>query len=550
MNAVLFCAFCLPVFLLPFRWAVAQAEIDVAVRMRDGVELPSHVWIPGDGAHPVVLSRGYSVGGLGAGVARRFNEAGYVYMGQQCRGNGGADGTRFIPDDRDAYDCIEWISRQPWCDGNVAMWGGSYWGITAWRAVTMPHPNLKAIVPGYADPDPWRTGYRRNGAIHLKMTTQTNRAIPRREGGYSLDEWKRMLSHLPLIEMDNAILGEENQLWNDYVAHSEYDDYWKAIGMREGQRYTCVTMPVYPVAGFRDYYADGVFAAYETLRSLGVSKDVRVRVANGGHSGTPDIEQTIRWFDYHLKGVENGIEKEPPITVQMTDGEWRSFEEWPPSGTTFRPYYLSSPDGSRIGSLRPEPLGEEAPTRYTYDPSDPVPTLGANGSHESVPGLIVAGPADHRPNQARQDVLVFTTDAMDETTELIGPVEAVLYASSSARDTDFTVTLLDVHSDGRALNLTEGIVRARFRESIWAKPKLITPGVVYEYRVELLPVATCIEKGHRLRVHVSSSSWPLWDRNQNTGNAIGMDAEIVVAEQTIYHDRDRPSRLVLPIHQP
>jgi putative CocE/NonD family hydrolase len=221
-------------------------------------------------------------------------------------------------------------------------------------------------------------------------------------------------------------------------------------------------------------------------------------------------------------------------------------DQWPLAGTKFADYYLSSPDGSRLGLLGKRPSAKEQPTRYSYNPADPVPTLGANGSHFPVPGLILVGPTDQRPNENRQDVLVYTTPPLAEDTEAIGPVEAHLYAASSARDTDFTIKLIDVYPDGRALNVTEGIVRARFRNSIWDAPSLIEPGRIYEYKIELLPIAIVFKKGHRIRIHVSSSSWPLWDRNQNTGNPLGMDTEMIVARQTIYHDTEHRSRIILP----
>jgi len=526
---------------------VAQPrQFDAQVPMRDGVKLATRVWVPGGGSHPVVVSRGYWVGGLGERVAERFNDAGYAYVGQQCRGEGGAAGDRFFPDDKDGYDCVDWISEQAWCDGNVAMWGGSYFGMTCWRAALAQHPNLRAIIPGFMDPNVWKQGYRSHGAIHLKMTTQTNRAIPSGKE-YSLDEWKRMLMFLPLIDMDREFLGREDRLWNDYISHSSYDDYWKALAMREDNRYEKVRIPTYVMAGFRDYYAGAAFESYNALKQVGATTEVRVKVNDIGHSGAPDIKETIRWLDYLFKGKDTGIRNEPTVKVQVRGKGWRSGNQWPLKETEFTRYYFSSPDGSREGALSRQAPGGEPPTRYLYDPDDPVLTLGANGSHESVPGLIEVGPVDQRPNETREDVLIYTTPPLSEDTEMVGPVEVTLYAASSATDTDFTVRLIDVHPDGRALNVTEGIVRARFRKSIWEEPSLITPGEIYEYRIELLPIAVVLAKGHRIRVHVASSNWPLWDRNQNTGNPIGMDAEVQVAEQTVYHDGDHPSHIVLPI---
>ena len=516
----------------------------MAVPMRDGIELRTVISLPGNDSYPTVLTRGYTAGGL-SNHAGRFNKAGYAFVSQQCRGSGGSDGTRFFPDDKDGYDTIEWISKQPWSDGNVAMWGGSYWGATQWRAAVAQPPSLKAIVPGYIDADHWKYGYRSHGAIHLKMTTQSNRAIPGSK--YSLDQWKQMLSFVPLIDMDKQFLGQEDRLWNDYIAHSSYDAYWKAIGMRDGNKYSTIKIPVYCVAGWQDYYAGAAFESYQSLMKLGLSPDVRVRIGDHGHSGAPDITETIRWLDYHLKGMDTGIKDEPPIKIQIRHGRWRMENHWPLDGTKFTDYYLSSPNGSRFGMLDVQRPGEEQPTQYSYDPRNPVLTLGANGSHFPIPNLLVVGPTDQRANENRQDVLVYSTPELEEDTEVIGPVEARLFAASSARDTDFTIKLIDVYPDGGALNVTEGIVRACFRNSIWDQPSLIEPGKIYEYRIELLPIAIIFRKAHRIRIHVSSSSWPLWDRNQNTGNPIGMDAEMIVAQQTIYHDTGHPSRIILPI---
>jgi len=424
--------------------------------------------------------------------------------------------------------------------------GGSYWGVTQWRAAISQHPNLKAILPGFTNAEPWKEGYRSQGAMHLKMTTQSNRAIP---GGikYSLAQWKEMLMYLPLIDMDREFLGREDKLWNDYVSHSSYDKFWKALGMREGDKYKKINIPVYIMAGFRDYYSGAAFENYNSLKAVSGVDEIRVRISDTGHSGAPDIKETIRWLDHVLKGKGTGIKDEPPIKIQVRGGKWRFEHRWPLEGTRFTKCYFHSLNGSRKGTLSTTVPGDEPPTKYIYDPSDPVLTLGANGSHQSVRKLIEVGPVDQRPNEKRQDVLVYTSAPLTKNLEVIGPVEIILYAASSAPDTDFTAKLIEVHPDGRALNITEGIIRARFRKSIWEAPSLITPGKVYDYTIELLPVAVVFPKGHRIRVHLSSSSWPLWDRNQNTGRPIGLDDQVEVARQTIYHDRRHASHLILPI---
>jgi len=329
---------------------------DLMVLMRDGTELRTRIWTPGAGAYPVVLTRGYHVGGLGDRYASTFTDVGYVFVGQQSRGDGGVHGIRFLPDDEDGYDCIEWISKQPWCNGKIAMWGGSAYGATQWRAAITEHPNLVAIVPGFTNAEPWKEGYRSHGAIHLKMTTQSNRAI---SGGmeYSLEQWKEMLMYLPLIDMDREFLGREDNLWNDYISHSSYDDFWKALGMREGDKYKKINIPVYIMAGLKDYYSGAALESYNALKAVSGADEIRVRIADVRHSDAPDIAETIRWLDYILKGKDTGLKDEPPIAIQVRGGPWRYERQWPLEGTRFAKYYLSSPDGARMGLLTAQPPG-------------------------------------------------------------------------------------------------------------------------------------------------------------------------------------------------
>jgi hypothetical protein len=469
-------------------------------------------------------------------------------VGQQTRGNGGEDGSRFFPDDKDGYDCIRWIADQPWCNGKVAMWGGSFWGVTQWRAAVVQPPALKAIVPGYTSHAycGWVNGYWNRGALHLKMTSQ-GRVFS--SDPNSVEEWKAKLMFLPLIDMDKQISGRENILWNDYIKHSSCDDYWKTISMADGNRYEKIQIPVYIMVGWRDYYADSSFEAYNALKRIGLSPDVRIRVDDGGHTGLPDFTETIRFLDQHLKGIDTGIQNEPPIKILVRHGGWEQLDTWPPLGVRFTKYYLNSSGGGRAGTLATQSPGDESPTKCIYDPTNPVLTLGANGSHvyPEVPGLITDDSLDQRQNESRKDVLVFTSAPLSADTKIIGPIQALIHATSSAKDTDFVVRLIDVYPDGQALNITEGIVRARFRNGRASPPSLIIPGQIYEYTIELLPMAIVFQKGHRIRVHLTSSCFPLWDRNLNTGNPIGMDTEFQVARLAIYHDSEHPSHIVLPM---
>ena len=396
-----------------------------------------------------------------------------------------------------------------------------------------------------------------HGALQLAHTARRiyDGGGKEKVGKYGWVNWYR---HLPLITLDTVAGTEKNKLWRDYVSHSTYDDFWKAIGIRD--KYHKIRIPVYLMGGWYDNYPGATFNYFEKLTKLGATDEIRVIVnpcdhlnrvvgdrAFGKNAHKDEVGIAIRWLDYVLKGIDNGIKSEPPVRIfVMGINEWRFEDEWPLARTRFTKYYLHS-DSSKDGWLDTETPGDEPPSRYVYDPDDPVPTLGGNHSSPDIPGIIRVGTVDQRPDESRQDVLVFTSSPVQEDTEVTGPITIKLYAASSARDTDFIARLIDVYSDGTAYNLTEGIIRARFRESIWEPPKLLEPGKIYEYTIDLLPTSNVFRKGHSIRVHVTSSDFPLYDRNPNTGNEQFMDAEMQIADQAIFHDAERPSHIVLPV---
>ena len=530
------------------------------VAMRDGYELNTNVWLPEGGTEfPVILERGYQPGNeLNANA---FNEAGYAYVGQQCRGT--LEGGMFRTDNVDGYDCIDWIAGQRWCDGNVAMYGPSFMGATQWFVAPEGHPNLKAIVPQVYNPAIWDRGYRDHGAIQPSHTARRiYRTVVRADETHKVAEfggWDAFYRHLPLITLDEAVVGRKNNLWQEYVSHSVYGDYWKELSAQE--KLDQIKIPVYIHDGWYDNYAAAAFRSFRILKEVGATDEIRIHVDPTDHgaqlvgdrdfgddSVKPRLDLAIRWLDHVVRGIDNGVRNDPPITIfVMGSNTWRHESEWPLAGTEFTEYFFHS-DGSRHGSLSAQPPDDEPTNEFRYDPEDPVPTLGGNHSGpQDHPEVIRVGTLDQRPNWDRPDVLVFETRPLDDDVEVIGPVEVKLYASTSATDTDFIARLIDVYPDGTAYNLTEGIIRARFRESIWTEPKLLEPGKVYEFDIELQPTGNVFLKGHRICVHVTSSSFPMWDRNPNTGHEQGMDAELQVADQTIYHDASRPSHIVLPI---
>jgi putative CocE/NonD family hydrolase len=546
-------------------YLTAQLE-EVMVPMRDGVKLHTRIWKPveaknGD-TYPVILERGYQPGY--PEHAERFTAAGYIYVGQSSRGHRLSEGelNRFFSDAKDGYDTLDWISQQPWSNGKIAMYGKSYMAATQWLVAPEQHPNLKAIIPQNMNADIWQCVYRCNGALTLAMTAH-GRTYGSSEDREKIAEygWEDFYRHLPLINLDEAFTGEKNKMWREYVSHATYDDYWQAIGIRD--KYDKITIPVYLMGGWYDYYPGAAFTSFNQLKAQGATDEIRIAISPtdhldrvvearnfGPHADKDELGLAIRWLDYVIKGIDNGIKDEPPIKIfVMGINEWREAYEWPLPGTQFTNYYFRSPDGSRIGSLSTAPPGDEPPTVYIYDPDDPVPTIGGNHSFLGTdqPELIQVGAFDQRPNESRHDVLVFTRPPVIEDMEVTGPIVIKLYAASSAPDTDFTAKLIDVYPDGAAYNLTEGIIRARFRESIWEAPKPLVPGKIYEYTLELLPTSNVFKKGHRIRVHLTSSNFPLWDRNPNTGREQGMYTQLQIAEQTIFHEQAYPSHIILPI---
>jgi uncharacterized protein len=270
----------------------------------------------------------------------------------------------------------------------------------------------------------------------------------------------------------------------------------------------------------------------------------------GPEAANPIDQLQLRWFDHWLKGADNGVDREPPVRVfVMGANKWREAADWPIPGTRFTTYYLRSRGAANTrfgnGSLSPEPpAGDEAPDRYRYDPANPVPSRGGHSCCTS--DVAPVGPFDQAEVEERADVLVYSTPPLERPVEVTGPITVTLHAATSAPDTDFTAKLVDVHPDGRAINLNNGIVRARFRDSL-EQADGITPGQIYEYTIRVWPTSNLFKAGHRIRLEISSSNFPHYDRNPNTGHEFGQDAAMLVADQVVHHDQERPSRVVLPI---
>jgi putative CocE/NonD family hydrolase len=375
-------------------------------------------------------------------------------------------------------------------------------------------------------------------------------------------DWASAVRHLPLIEADDAV-GSDIPAYNDWIRHPSPGPYWERINV--AGRVPAIRAPALIIEGWYDYYLDLAIEDYNRMRKKAATPEARrsrLLIGPWTHVTTSEFDDrdfgsqagflgcmkdVLRWYRYWLMDKDNGVEQEKPIKIfVMGRNAWRSEAEWPLERTQWTRLYLHSQgkanttDGEGLLSLQPP--GQEPSDRYVYDPDDPVPSVGGT----SIYGIAQPGPVDQGRVAAREDVLVYSTPPLEEAVEVTGPVQLVLYASSSARDTDFVATLVDVDPKGKAVNLKTGIVRARFRDSP-EQPTFLTKDRIYKFVIKIGATSNLFKKGHRIRLQVTSSCFPEFSRNLNTGAPIGVTAERVKAKQTILHDTDFPSVLVLPL---
>jgi hypothetical protein len=539
-------------------------EADVAVPMRDGVVLKANVFRPtAEGRHPAVLYRTpYGKQDEKWSGATNFATKGYVVVVQDCRGRGKSGGVwePFLHEPQDGFDTQEWVGRQPWCNGRVGTSGGSYVGWTQWASAPGASPRLKAMVPMVPFGNTYEDLAYSGGAMMLGLLMGWGEAV----GGISYESNKQhqVYGHLPLRSYGDQFTPRIPYL-NDWVQHPTHDTYWKQRGIN--YRYRDITVPILNVGGWFDIFSKATLDLSTGVRTQSRSREARtnqfVIMGPWGHSVAvrktgaldfgPEAELKVYsrqwdWYEYWLKGRDNGIHQWPPYYLfVMGENRWRGENEWPLKRTRFTPYYLHSEghansargDGSLVADV---PAGDTA-DQYTYDGHDPVYTVGGN----NIIGAA-AGPQDQAFIESRDDVLVYTTPPLEPGVEVTGPVKLVLWASSSARDTDFTGKLVDVHPDGKAYNLCEGILRARYRRGL-NRPSLLKPGRVERFEIDLWVTSNLFLPGHRIRLQVSSSNYPRFDRNPNSGLPFGTDTDLLPARQMILHDREHPSHLLLPV---
>jgi putative CocE/NonD family hydrolase len=542
-----------------------RTDFDVRVKMRDGVALSADVTRPtAEGRFPVILARTpYNKASGGKDrveLVRYFASRGYVFVAMDVRGRGDSDGewSPYRNDGRDGYDAIEWCAAQPWSNGKVGTIGGSYNGKTQWLTAILQPPHLTAMIAMTSPSDPF-VEFPTGVPIPLDISWYHYTAGHVVQNEDAVD-WPTLFEHLPLVTMDDA-MGRPTAVWKDQFEHARLDSWWDPE--RYQNQYDRIRVPVLHISGWYDDEQIGTPLNYAGVSAKGspeARKAQRLLMGPWPHalnSGTKlgevefgptakiDINAVwLRFFDRWLKGIDNGLDKEPPVRIfVMGENAWREESEWPLARTRYTKYYLHGGRANSIfgdGSLSTkEPAAEKADT-YTHDAARPVPFI-------TDPSFAqVGGPDDYRSVERRDDVLVFSTEPLSADTEVCGPVKARLWASTSGRDADFMAKLLDVWPDGFAQRLADGMVRARFREGM-DKQVAVEPGRVYPLDVDVWNTCQLFKSGHRIRLEVASSGFPKYDRNPATGEPLGKTTRLEKSEQKVFHDREHPSHVVLPI---
>jgi putative CocE/NonD family hydrolase len=543
--------------------------------MRDGTILRADVYRP-DGAQPVpaIVSRtpydrSIRLTPAAAIEPERAVEAGFAFVCQDVRGQYGSDGEfyPFATEAQDGFDTVAWVAAQAWCDGAIGMAGRSYTAATQWLAASAQPPHLRAICPvvvGSSFFDGW---IYQGGAFQLGFNLFWVHLMTDPKARPSLDAEFR---HLPLTTPPLLARSPAGRFYRDWLAHPTEDEYWTSFSIN--RRYADVTVPALNVGGWYDIFLAGTLENFARMRREAASEAARrstlLIVGPWAHGSTygpyPDhhfdvfagedridlAEVQLAFLERHLKGEREDAD-EPPVRIfVMGENRWRDESDWPLARARPTPWYLHS-EGDAAGAggrLSPDAPADEARDRYVYDPCDPAPTIGGP---TSLPGRFLktnSGPLDQRRLEERADVLAYTSAPFERPLEVTGPLELVLHAASSARDTDFVGKLCDVAPDGESRILAEGILRARYRDS-FTDPSPIEPGCVYELRINLGATSNVFLEGHRIRLLVTSSSFPRFDRNPNTGQPFASDREedLVAARQTVFHGADRLSRVVLPV---
>jgi predicted acyl esterase len=545
-------------------------EANVPVPMSDGITLSADLYRPDEeGPFPVVLVRTpYDKGAfdwLGQVLA---GNGGYAVLIQDVRGQVTSEGDfePFVDEFGDGMDTLDWVAAQSWCDGNVGMWGSSYLSYCALVLAPSGHPALKAIfcISGWGDPEKMGAP---GGAMHLMLALPWTLSPQVSERDEPVD-FEDLFGLVPVSRIPD-LAGIESPEWSSYFVEGEegLGDAPSTAG-----RYGEINIPIIYVTGWHDFLAETTLDVYEGVMEAhsGAEPPPFQKLVVGpwhhdqqwtessvvgdydfGPDGAMGSERilglTIRWFHRFLRGIETGVEHEPPARIfVMGQNEWRGFDDWPPNGVATETWSLDS--GGSANTLEGDGvLGRSGATgsdsdSYTYDPTNPVPTMGGANMHFFPERL---GIRDQRPIESREDVLVYTSEPLESDLDIIGPVSAMICGATEGQSADFTAKLVTVRPDGYARIVTEGIKRNP--DTPEDGDAAMIPGKVYRFTIDMASTAIRVPAGDRLRLEVSSSNFPKYTRNPSTSEEAELAEEFVAVTQTVYHTSEYPSHVALPV---
>jgi uncharacterized protein len=521
---------------------------NLQIPMADGVMLLADLYTPRANsgetkAYPTILVRSpYGRGGLfGAMFAVPFAERGYQVLIQSCRGTGGSGGEFVFArnEHADGLATLEWVKKQTWFSGELAMIGASYLGFVQWAIAAYAGPELKALVPFVTTSDFNHFRYQ-GGSLTLEtilgwstMMTETATTGMRFKDIVGQAKRRRLLeqaySRFPLKEADLTVIGKSSQTFRDTLEYSPDDPYWEPVDFSATVK--DVNAPVNLVAGWYDLFLGWQLKDYQTLRQAGKQPYLLIGPWYHGEfkSFGASIKESLSWLDAHLKNDRSGLRQQPVRLFVMGSKKWRDFADFPPPAKEQR-WYLQ-PKGGLATSLPPV----SDPDTYCYNPVDPTPTVGGNSLG------VYMGAKDNREVETRADVLVYTGEVLSKDLEVIGPVRAELYLRSSLEYTDFFVRLCVVEASGKSVNLCDGLVRLTPGSSA------VSPDGIIALEVDLWATAYHFRQGERLRIQISSGAHPRFPRNPGSGEKLGAETTLKLAEQTIFHDPNHPSAIILPV---
>ena len=579
-----------------------RLERSVWVPLRDGVKLSTDLYFPeaaGDKLSVILIRTPYNKIRYRreGSPAYIFAGQGYIVATQDTRGRFESQGEYTIstPDTEDGYDATEWVATQPWSSGKVGTYGCSYVGDVQIMQARARNPHLTAMIPQAAVSSLPSRGFGaiNGGTLELAagvgwMWENGSKVFVRPPPGSADDFWskygeifrpgpempkadyRRMWSALPLIDTFKKF-GAPPTDWENLLTHGPGDHWWLERGYLQGS--DKFDTPALQVDSWYDFGVEEALYQMNLMSSNAVSPRGRnnqfIVISPTSHCmsesatehtivGERDLGDArlnywglyLSWFEYWLKSVDNGVTKMPKLQIYvMGKNEWRGESEWPLKRTKFTNYYIHGNGKANSmfgdGTLSTQKPAVEPPDTYRYDPGSPVPSRGGPVCCTGTPDAP-EGSFDQRDVEARHDVLVYSTPPLQQGIEITGPIEAILYVSSSAKDTDFTAKLVDVYPDGTAYNVQEGILRARYREG-WEKKVWMKPYDIYELKIDMEATSNYFDRGHRIRLELSSSNFPRFDRNLNTGGNNYDEVKWFVAENTIHHAGEHASRIVLPV---